>query len=231
MATAVRGQRRAADGRGGFGNTGPSAAAPAGARVAPAASTAGYDQVVERSIADLGQVIRRRRQAAGLSVKELAEETGYSGAYISQVEKGSTLPSLSALATIAVALGSDIDSFFPSQHGRGVKVNRASDVNKLRMSPNTAEEYTILSSRGPGTALSALIHRAYPQADPPVKFRNAGERFALVLHGEVRFTFDGETCDLAAGDTACFSSQIPYSMEIISNGPAEIFWVVSPAIV
>ncbi|MBO9523197.1 MAG: helix-turn-helix domain-containing protein [Nocardioidaceae bacterium] len=186
---------------------------------------------MDHSIANLGPTIRRHRQAAGMNVKELAQETGYSGAYISQVESGATLPSLSALSTIAVAVGADITQFFPVTAGPKVRVTRAGDVNKLRMSPNAAEEYTILSSHGPGTSLTALIHRAYPSDQPPVKFRNVGERFALVLSGAVRFTFSGEVQDLGVGDSAHFASQTPYSMEITSNGPAEILWFVSPAIV
>lgn len=186
---------------------------------------------MDHSIANLGAVIRRHRLAAGMNVKQLAQETGYSGAYISQVEGGSTLPSLSALSTIAATVGADLTQFFPVAAGPKVRVSRAGDLNKLRMSPNAAEEYTILSSQGPGTSLTALIHRAYPSPEPPVKFRNVGERFALVLSGSVRFTFNGVTEDLEAGDSAHFASQTPYSMEITSNGPAEILWFVNPAIV
>jgi transcriptional regulator with XRE-family HTH domain len=186
---------------------------------------------MDHSIANLGPTIRRHRLAAGMNVKELARETGYSGAYISQVEGGATLPSLSALSTIAVAVGADIAQFFPVAAGPKVRVSRARDLNKLRMSPNAAEEYTILSSHGPGTSVSALIHRAFPSDQPPVKFRNVGERFALVLSGSARFTFNGVIEDLGEGDSAHFASQTPYSMEITSNGPAEILWFVSPAIV
>ena len=186
---------------------------------------------MDHSIANLGSTIRKHRMAAGLNVKGLAQETGYSAAYISQLESGAVLPSLSALSTIAVAVGADITQFFPVTPGPKVLVTRAGDVNKLRMSPNAAEEYTILSSHGPGTSLSALIHRAYRSEQPPVKFRNLGERFALVLSGSVRFTFNGDVADLGVGDSAHFASQTPYSMQITSNGPAELLWFVSPAIV
>lgn len=186
---------------------------------------------MDHSIANLGASIRRIRLTNDLTVKALADETGYSAAYISQVESGVTLPSLSALATIAVALGTDISQFFPLPAGPRVRVSRAGDVNRLKMSPNAREEYTILGSHGPGTAVSALVHRAYPSEQPVVQFRNVGERFALVLTGSVRFTFDGSDADLGPGDSAHFSSQIPYSMAITSNGPAEILWFVNPAIV
>lgn len=186
---------------------------------------------MDHAIANLGPAIRRHRLAAGMNIKQLAAETGYSGAYISQVESGATLPSLSALSTIALSVGADLTQFFPVATGPDVRVSRAGDPNKLRMSPNSTEEYTILSSHGPGTSVTALIHRAYPSDEPPVKFRNVGERFALVLSGSVRFTFNGSTEDLRAGDSAHFASHTPYSMEITSNGPAEILWFVSPAIV
>lgn len=190
-----------------------------------------YSFRVDHSIANLGVTIRKHRQSAGMNIKELAKETGYSAAYISQVEGGATLPSLSALSTIAVALGTGINQFFPVDRGPKVKVSRAGDVNKLRMSPNAGEEYTILSSHGPGQPMTALVHRAYPSGREPERFRNVGERFALVLSGSIRFSFDGRVEDLAVGDTAHFASQTPYSLEITSNGPAEILWFVSPAIV
>ncbi|MEV6228050.1 XRE family transcriptional regulator [Saccharopolyspora shandongensis] len=186
---------------------------------------------MDHTIANLGSVIRRHRIAAGMNVKELATETGYSSAYISQLESGTTLPSLSALATMAVALGIDVTRFFPPSPATSVRISKAGDVNKLRMSPSASEEYTILSSHGLGTSMSALIHRAYPTDSPPVRFRNAGERFALVQSGAVRFVFDGEETELTAGECVHFSSQRPYSMEIVSNGPAEILWFVTPAIV
>ncbi|HET6154522.1 MAG TPA: XRE family transcriptional regulator [Marmoricola sp.] len=186
---------------------------------------------MDHSIANLGATIRRHRTSTGMNVKELAKETGYSAAYISQVEGGTTLPSLSALSTIAVALGTGINQFFPVDRGPRVRVSRAGDVNKLRMSPNAGEEYTILSSHGPGTEMTALVHRAYPTGREPERFRNVGERFALVLSGSVRFSFNERLENLAAGDSAHFASQTPYSLEITSNGPAEILWFVSPAIV
>lgn len=186
---------------------------------------------MDHAIANLGAAVRRHRLAAGLNVKELAQETGYSGAYISQVENGTTMPSLSALSTIAVAVGVDVTTFFPIDEGPKVQVSRAGDLNKLRMSPNSSEDYTILSSHGPGSSVSALIHRAYPSGSDPVKFRNVGERFALVLSGAIRLAFNGDVRELGVGDSAHFSSQLPYSMEITSNGPAEILWLVHPAIV
>jgi transcriptional regulator with XRE-family HTH domain len=58
----------------------------------------------------LGAYIRARRVAAGLSLRDLAERTDVSNAYLSQVERGMHEPSLSVLRSVARALGVSLDA-------------------------------------------------------------------------------------------------------------------------
>jgi transcriptional regulator with XRE-family HTH domain len=53
----------------------------------------------------LGGLLRAHRTAADLSLRELAERTQISNAYISQLERGMHEPSLSVLRAITSALG------------------------------------------------------------------------------------------------------------------------------
>jgi transcriptional regulator with XRE-family HTH domain len=52
----------------------------------------------------LGALVRARRQAAALSLRDLAARTGVSNAYLSQLERGRHEPSLSVLRAVAEAL-------------------------------------------------------------------------------------------------------------------------------
>jgi transcriptional regulator with XRE-family HTH domain len=52
----------------------------------------------------LGAAIRAERVTAGLSLRDLAERTKVSNAYLSQIERGLHEPSLSVLSAIARAL-------------------------------------------------------------------------------------------------------------------------------
>jgi transcriptional regulator with XRE-family HTH domain len=52
----------------------------------------------------LGALIRAQRTTARLSLRELAERTQVSNAYLSQIERGLHEPSISVLAAIAAAL-------------------------------------------------------------------------------------------------------------------------------
>jgi transcriptional regulator with XRE-family HTH domain len=57
------------------------------------------------TLAALGALMRAQRQAAGLSLRDLAQRTSLSNAYLSQVERGLHEPSLSVLTAVAQALG------------------------------------------------------------------------------------------------------------------------------
>jgi len=59
-------------------------------------------------LAALGAVLRDRRQAAGLSLRELAERADVSNAYLSQLERGLHEPSLGVLRAVTAALGLDL---------------------------------------------------------------------------------------------------------------------------
>jgi transcriptional regulator with XRE-family HTH domain len=52
----------------------------------------------------LGALIRAQRATAGLSLRDLAERTEVSNAYLSQIERGLHEPSISVLGAIAAAL-------------------------------------------------------------------------------------------------------------------------------
>lgn len=53
----------------------------------------------------LGALIRAHRSAAGLSLRDLADRTSISNAYLSQIERGLHEPSLTVLRAVAGALG------------------------------------------------------------------------------------------------------------------------------
>jgi transcriptional regulator with XRE-family HTH domain len=58
----------------------------------------------------LGALLRSQRVAAELSLRELAERTSVSNAYLSQLERGLHEPSLSVLRAIASALGVPLEA-------------------------------------------------------------------------------------------------------------------------
>ncbi len=59
---------------------------------------------VSTAASDIGSFIRSQRETAHVSVRQLAERSGVSNPYLSQVERGLRKPSADVLAQIAKAL-------------------------------------------------------------------------------------------------------------------------------
>lgn len=60
--------------------------------------------MVSNAAQDIGSFIRTQREAAEVSVRQLAERAGVSNPYLSQIERGLRKPSAEVLSQIAKAL-------------------------------------------------------------------------------------------------------------------------------
>ena len=78
--------------------------AAAGAGMSPA------DAAGRRQLEVLGELIRKQRQQAELTLRELAERTNVSNPYLSQIERGLHEPSVRVLKAIAGALNLSAES-------------------------------------------------------------------------------------------------------------------------
>ena len=170
------------------------------------------------------------RTAKMLTLEYVAGETGYSTGYLSQIETGEAIPSLAALSAIAAALGTDMAAFFPFSEEPGVHVSRVGDADRLRIAPNSRAEYMVLSSRRPNPVFTALVSRYFP-GEGVGSHSQFGERFALVLEGEVVLRQLGGEERLAAGESIHYTSHPDDVLDVVSHRPAEVLWLVVPAMI
>lgn len=61
---------------------------------------------------DIANYIHELRDAAGFTLMELAEKTGLSASFLSDIERGRTDPSMKTLRKLAAAFGADLDVRF-----------------------------------------------------------------------------------------------------------------------
>lgn len=72
------------------------------------------DASAKAQLAALGALLRAQRVSAELSLRELAQRTNVSNAYLSELERGLHEPSLRVLRAIASALGTPLASTLAS---------------------------------------------------------------------------------------------------------------------
>lgn len=89
-------------------------------------------------VAGLGERVRKRRKALGLTAKALAKATGVSTSYISQVERGHQQdPSLPALRRLADALSMDLHTLLGAENSAAEPISIPASLRDL------ADEYRI----------------------------------------------------------------------------------------
>ena len=116
----------------------------------PAADRAGFDPWSSQLDA-LGGFIRAQRQLARLSLREMAELTSVSNAYLSQIERGLHQPSLKVLRAIAEALHLSTEQLL----AQGGWMGEGDDAPE----PGAAERRSTGEGSPPGGGVEAAIRR------------------------------------------------------------------------
>jgi len=178
----------------------------------------------------IGRRLRALRRARGMTLAQVSEETDFTPGYLSQIETGAAVPTLSALADVAAALGADVGAFFPAEETPRVRVSRAGDSRRIRIERDPTTEYSVLASRGSDGAFSALVAR-YTQDSDEMATRHFGERFVYVRSGEGVLEIAGERHPLRPGGFIHYSSHLEHFLSVSSEEPLETVWLVDPPII
>jgi transcriptional regulator with XRE-family HTH domain len=184
------------------------------------------------TLSHIGIRLQSLRREQGLTLEQLAGDSGFSTGYLSQIENGSAVPSLTALQLIAGALGVEVADFFPDERGRGPRLIRAAERHEFRIEPGSGEEYAVLAGEVHERAFSALYARHLPGAGgSELPFRHLGEEFGLVLEGSLQISVDGDVHELGPGDWIHYSSHPTHSAHVTSDQPAEVLWLLTPGVI
>lgn len=187
---------------------------------------------METSLSHIGQRLQTLRREQGLTLEQLANDSGFSAGYLSQIETAAAVPSLTALQLIAAELGVDVAAFFPEERRHGTRLIRAGDRHEFRIEPSSGEVYAVLAGQVAGRAFSALYARHLPgDGGSERPFRHLGEEFSLVLSGSLQLTIEGEQYELGPGDWIHYSSHPSHSAHVLSAEPVEALWLLTPAVI
>ena len=102
---------------------------------------------MDRVIRAVGQRVKELRAQKSLTLEELAERSGCTPGFLSQVERNKAVPSISMLYAIAEALDTRVSDFFPET------------IRPARISSS--------ASGMVANSVSALIRTPSPLAAPP----------------------------------------------------------------
>ncbi len=186
---------------------------------------------METTISIIGQRLKELRLERRLTLEEVAEMSGCTAGFLSQLERNRAAPSISMLYSIAGALGVPISHFFPEMINPP-KLVRAGERETFRFegSPIT---YSLLTTQFPDRVMESLIFSVEPSDGklPADEYRaHPGEEFGYVLDGTLRLWIGDERYDLHPGDSIHFLATVKHRLENPGRKLVTALWVITPPV-
>ncbi|MEW6444104.1 MAG: XRE family transcriptional regulator [bacterium] len=174
-------------------------------------------------VSDLGSRIRSVRRARGMSLDDLALRSSVSRSMLSEVERGSKIPSVLVLDRIASGLGSSIGRLLEEPDTRQVVVLRR-DSQQIGRDSN-GWEWHLLSPPLAHGELQFFRCTAPPRTLGPEFTPHApgSQEWVAVQSGKLTLTIDGEAYELADGDAICYAGDRPHSFANHSDGQCSYY--------
>jgi transcriptional regulator with XRE-family HTH domain len=187
----------------------------------------------------LGVRLMELRKRKGMSMRELAEQSGTSTSLISQIETGRTNPTVSKLQNLATALGVPVNYFFdphgpslaetqPSTNGTplhsGVppELIRRADRSIITLDDGVAWERLTPHGRS-GIEFLMVTYEVGTGSGPLAS--HYGEEFVLVMSGRLEVTFAFDTVELTEGDSLVIDSTVPHAVRNVGDVAVSALWV------
>jgi len=187
---------------------------------------------------EVGERLRERRRARGLSLRALAERLGVSPSLISQIERGRARPSVSTLFAIATELDASIDELLFSDdrpsalaatagpESRPSPVQEAATRHHIRLASGVVWERLTTTSQ-PGVEFLFVVYDVGGASSPGDTYQShSGYEWGYVISGvlEVIIGFDRHV--LQPGDAVSLDSSVPHRLANIGDTPVHAIWFV-----
>lgn len=170
----------------------------------------------------LGDRLRQRRKTLKMTLQEVADQAGFSVGFISQIERGITVPSLTSLIAVCRTLKVEAGTFL-NQPKVATPFTRREHrpIYGLGGDAGNAVSYERISASFPGNVLrSTIIHEPPGHRSEPMS--HEGEEIFFILKGALTLEVDGERVVLEAGDSAHFPSLRTHTMWNHTKEPTTI---------
>ena len=107
----------------------------------------------------IGPALKRLRESAGLSLRTLADQIGFSASFLSQAENGVVSPSINSLEKMASALGVTLADLFSVEPTTEGTVVRAHARPNFRSAWSKARIDALMPSGGSRTLEALMVMR------------------------------------------------------------------------
>lgn len=178
----------------------------------------------------IGSTVREMRQRLGLTIAEIAEQTGISRGMLSKIENAQTATSLETLAKLANALGVSLSAFFRNYDmpGGGAQlVKKGEGMEVVRRGTKRGHTYHLLAyDQGPTKLFEPFLITMDDASEVFPTFEHPGTEFIYVLEGKLEYRHGQSTYLLEPGDALTFRGDIPHGPEKLLELPIRFIAII-----
>src|SRR2546427_4215628 len=176
---------------------------------------------------DVGERLRALRRSRRATLRTVAERSGLSESFLSQVERGRSSASIESLRRVAEALGVSMADLFEPDGVPGPRVLRRDQRpalsfgvlgRKLLLTPKPLHHPEVFA--GELDVGGSTGEQPYAHGD--------SEELFVVVSGTVQLELGGELFELGRGDSIDYRSSTPHRVSNTGPERAEVMWIISP---
>jgi transcriptional regulator with XRE-family HTH domain len=194
----------------------------------PEPRASGAERLEHALASTIGTRLRAYRIERGLTIAQLAEDSGISKGMLSKVENRHTAASLSTLARLADALSIPVTALFrgleEEHEAYFVPKGKGLETTPARGSSGSLNEL-LGDTRGPHKRIEPIRVRITEPIDPFPLYQHAGTEFLHVLEGSMEYGYGNSRYKLNPGDSLVFEGEVPHGPTKLITLPVEFLSV------
>lgn len=180
----------------------------------------------------IGREVRTIRNQLGITVADLADNSGLSVGMLSKIENGLTSPSLTTLQALSQALGVPISRLLKrfEEERMAVQVKSGQGASADRRGTRAGHQYQLLGYLGVNS--SGVIGEPYmitlnDESDVFPTFQHDGLEFLFFLEGCVDYRHADKTFIMEPGDSLFFDADAPHGPIRLIELPARYLSIIT----
>jgi transcriptional regulator with XRE-family HTH domain len=179
----------------------------------------------------VGQNVRRERERAGLSVRELARRLGVSASFLSQFELGQSQAAVSTLFAIASELNLSLDDLLGHSPKKAGSRRSAADPPRVPeyLAFQTGVRWRRLAELE-GEQVDFLLTEYEPGADSAPADqpqRHRGNDYGYVLDGTLTIVINGRRRRVKQGNAIAMRGDVPHRLLNETDELVRAIWFVT----
>ncbi|MEW9079224.1 helix-turn-helix domain-containing protein [Terrisporobacter glycolicus] len=181
----------------------------------------------------LGEKIRNFRKNKSITIQEMADSTGLSIGYISQVERNLVDPSLSSLRKISAALDIPTYLLMEVEKNNNDLTIRKDNILIMKQPKSTIEYHCLTPMPDENFIPKSLVIRFKLNAnskDGDIPVVHESEEIIMVEKGNLIIHTGDETVELMQGDSTIIKGNIPHIVENKGDEEAVAISIFTPAL-